>query len=357
MAMSKLMVILRATKRMLMHAGSEFVSHGAPQNAAAISYYVLFSILPLMIFIIGTAGLIFGSESKVREDIVDQVVEEFPLSEDEGRNEVEDVIQGIEGPGSGIAGIVALVAMMWGASGMFGAIRRSLNAAFDDEEVKRPFVTQKLIDLALVLLLAGAFAASVIVGAAMRYVSDASNPLLGLEDLADDLGFLWPGMSFIVPAIIALVGFLVVYTIVPSRLRSPAEVWPGAVLAALLFQVVSLGFGIYLDTFGGGNIVFTALGGVAVFLFWVYIVSNIMIFGAEVAAEYPRTSFEPVDQPAMKLASEPLKDRIWGAVRGLFVLPKETGATGGYDDNVARAENGSLDVREEAAVSTEPERR
>jgi membrane protein len=253
---------------------------------------------------------------------------------------------------------VALIAMMWGASGMFGAIRRSLNAAFDDEEVKRPFVPQKLIDLALVLLLAAAFAASVIVGAAMRYVSDASNPLLGIENIADDFGFLWPGMSFIIPAIIALVGFFVVYTIVPSRLRSPAEVWPGAVLAAFLFQVVSLGFGIYLDTFAGGNIVFTALGGVAVFLFWVYVVSNIMIFGAEVAAEYPRTSFELVDQPAMKMASEPLKDRILGAVLALFVTPKETGATGGYEEDEAREEGSEVDVREGAAVSgTEGERR
>jgi membrane protein len=121
------------------------------------------------------------------------------------------------------------------------------------------------------------------------------------------------------------------------------------VLAALLFQIVSLGFGIYLDTFGGGNIVFTALGGVAIFLFWVYVVSNIMIFGAEVAAEFPRTSLEAVDQPAMKLASEPLKDRAWGAVRALFVRPKETGATGGYEEDAEREEDGAAEVREEAA--------
>jgi membrane protein len=327
---------VRGTKKLLMRSASEFVSHGAAQNAAAISYYVLFSILPLLIFIIGAAGLIFGSESEVRQDIVDQVIEEFPLSEDEGRNEVEDVVQGIEGPGSGIAGLLALVAMMWGASGMFGGIRRSLNAAFDDEEVKRPFVPQKLIDLGLTLLLAAAFAGSLVVGAAMRYVSDASNPLLGVEDVAGDLGLFWSVISFIIPAIIALIGFLVVYTVVPSRLRSPAEVWPGAVLAAVLFQVASLGFGIYLDRFATGNLVFAALGGVAVFLFWVYIISNIMIFGAEVAAEYPRLSSEPADQPGMALASEPLKHRAFGFVKSLFVRPKETGVTGGYEEDADR---------------------
>jgi membrane protein len=333
---ANLMAFLRGAKKLLVRSASEFASHGAAQNAAAISYYVLFSILPLLIFIIGAAGLIFGSESEVRQDIVDQIVEEFPLSEDEGQNEVEDVVGGIKGPGSGIAGVVALLAMMWGASGMFGAIRRSLNAAFDDEEVKRPFVPQKLIDLGLVLLLAAAFAGSLIVGAAMRYVSDASNPFLGIENVADDLGFFWSVVSFVVPAVIALVGFFDVYTIVPSRLRSPLEVWPGAVLAAILFQVVSLGFGIYLDAFSSGNLVFAALGGVAVFLFWVYIISNIMIFGAEVAAEYPRLTIEPADQPAMDLASEPLKDRAWGFVKSLFVRPKETGATGGYDEDANR---------------------
>jgi membrane protein len=321
------MNFIRSTVSLFTRAVSQFFANRAVHNAAAISYYVLFSILPLLIFIVGIAGLIFGSESEVRQDIIDSVVEEIPLSEDEGRQEVEEIVGGVDGPGSGIAGVIALIAMMWGASGMFGVIRASLNAAFDERDVKRAFVPQKLIDLGLVLGLAVAFTASLVAGAALRYVSDTSRSLAGIEKVADDLGFLWSVIAFLVPMLFAFIGFLALYTIVPSRLRSPLDVWPGALVGAFLFQVASLGFGIYLDTFSSGNLVFAALGGVAVFLFWVYVVANIMIFGAEVAAEYPRLRAEPAAQPAMDMASEPLKDRAWGFVRALFVSPRTPSAS------------------------------
>ncbi len=310
---------LGMTRNLLVRAATEFASHGASKNAAAISYYVLFSIFPLLIFIIGAAGLIFGSQSQIRQDIVDEVVEQVPLTETEGRDQVKEAVADVEGAPSGVVGLVALIAMMWGASGMFGAIRYSLNAAFDDVNVSRPWVPQKLIDLALVLGLAAAFVSSVAASALLQYASSTSKSLEGLGDLADDLGRLWGVVSFVIPVLLAFVGFTVLYTLVSSRLRSPLDVWPGALLAAAMFQVLNLGFGVYLEHFASDNVVFGAIGGVAVFLFWVYVGANIMIFGAEVAAEYPRVRAEPSEQPGMEGISEPLSKRAWGVAKGLFV--------------------------------------
>jgi membrane protein len=317
--MKRVLSAVRMTRNLLVRAAGDYVSHGASKNAAAISYYVLFSIFPLMIFIIGAAGLIFGSESQVRQDIVDEVVEEVPLTETEGRDQVRDAVQEIEGAPSGVIGLVALVAMMWGASGMFGAIRYSLNAAFDDVDVQRPFVPQKLIDLALVLGLAAAFVASVVASGVLQYASSTSKSLAGLGDLADELGRLWGVVSFVIPVVIAFAAFMALYTLVSSRIRSPVDVWPGALLAAVMFQVLNIGFGIYLEHFAGDNLVFGAIGGVAVFLVWVYVGANIMIFGAEVAAEYPRLRAEPAEQTEMLGLSKPLPRRAWGMVRSLFV--------------------------------------
>ena len=105
-----------------------------------------------------------------------------------------------------------------------------------------------------------------------------------MAQLADDLDVVFDAIAFLLPMFLAFLGFLATYCLVPSRLRSPAKVWPGAVLAAVLFQAGNIGFSIYLENFGSYNVVFGALGAVAVFLFWVYLNASIMIFGAEVAA-------------------------------------------------------------------------
>src|SRR3989442_15979503 len=121
------MATLRFARSLLVRGAKQFISNKAPQNAAAISYYVLFSIIPLLIFIIGAAGVFFGSESHVRQDIIDEVIKRLPFSQDEGRRQVENAVNGIKGPGGGLAGLVALIGALWGATAMLSAMRTSLN--------------------------------------------------------------------------------------------------------------------------------------------------------------------------------------------------------------------------------------
>jgi len=113
---------LRAWAGLLVRAGTQFFANHAQKHAAAISYYVLFSIVPLVIFVVGIAGLVLGEQHEVRQDIVDEVVEGMRFGEPEGREEVEDAVNGIKGTGGGVAGLVALIGFMWGASSMLGAV-------------------------------------------------------------------------------------------------------------------------------------------------------------------------------------------------------------------------------------------
>jgi len=314
---------LRAWAGLLVRAGTQFFANHAQKHAAAISYYVLFSIVPLVIFVVGIAGLVLGEQHEVRQDIVDEVVEGMRFGEPEGREEVEDAVNGIKGTGGGVAGLVALIGFMWGASSMLGAVRYSLNLAFDDFQTPRPYVPQKLIDLALVLGLAAVFIGSVLARIALQLVQDESDSLGVLGEIADGSGPAWSVAAYFVPFIVAFVAFLALYAVVPSRLRSPRQLWPGALVSAVLFQAAGVGFNIYLNHFSEYNIVFGALGAVAVFLFWVYLVACITLFGAEVAAEYPRARGEQAGMPGL---SEPLPKAAWSAARGLFVRnSRETG--------------------------------
>jgi membrane protein len=317
MRVATLRAFLKGVFNLLFRAGAQFFSTNAQKSAASISYYVLFSMVPLLIFIVGTAGLVLGDDSEVRQDIIDEVTDGLPVSDPEGVQEVEDAVNGVHGTAGGLAGLVALVAAVWGASSMLGAVRYALNIAFDDTEWKRPFVPQKLLDLSLVVGIALAFIASIGLNTALQLLESTSKSVGGLSELAHDLDFVFDIIAFMVPTFLAFAGFLAAYCLVPSRTRSPAKVWPGALVAALLFQVASIGFGIYLERFGDFNLVFGALGAVAVFLFWVYLNASIMIFGAEVAAEYPR--LRAGEQAGMPGVSQPLGQQAWGMLRGLFV--------------------------------------
>jgi hypothetical protein len=126
-------------------------------------------------------------------------------------------------------------------------------------------------------------------------------------------------------------------------LRSPLDVWPGALIGALAFQAVTLGFSFYLENFTNYDILMGSLGAAAGLLFWIFVNANIMLFGAEVAAEYPRVPARGYKQPVMEGINPPLKERAWEAFRGLFVRRKKADARGAVDEEAADVRAGAAD--------------
>jgi len=309
---------LRTTKALFTAAAREFLDDDSPTMAAALSYYLLFAIFPLLIFAVGLAGLFLRSHD-VQQQIVDKVLDLIPLNQGEGRSSVTDAVTGVAGPGGGLLGLVGLLGMAWSGSAMFGAVRKALNRAFDDEHARRPFVPQKLMDLGLVLAITSFFLASIAAMAALRFVADSTESLGGWGDAADKLGLLWDLVSYLVPLVFSFIGFLALYSLVPGRVRRPADIWPGALVAAVLFEAAKLGFSFYLENFTHYNAVFGALGAAVALLFWLYVTANVTLFGAEVASEYPRVRAEAGEQPVMEGLKLPLRRRLTRALKGLFV--------------------------------------
>ena len=128
-------VLVRETVR-------EFGDDQCPQLAAGISYYVLFSVFPLALLFLAISGLVLANES-LRGDLVDNLFDVLPLSEGEGREDLESAIGGLT-TGISLAALVSVVGLMWSASGMMGALRRALNQAWDTD-YKRAFLHGKLM--------------------------------------------------------------------------------------------------------------------------------------------------------------------------------------------------------------------
>lgn len=264
----------------------EFLDDRCTQLAAGIAYYVLFSIFPLAILVVSISGLIL-TDASIREDVVDEIFSALPLSEGEGREDLETAVDGIA-TGLSAIGLISIIGLLWSATAMMGAIRHALNEAWDTA-YRRPFLQGKLLDLGLVfsvgLLVTLSLSATLFLQVA-RNLSD---------DLSDAMGPLGAGaaagfevVAVLVPLLISFVTFAAVYKYVPSVRTHFRHVWPGALLAAVLFELLKNGFALYLRFFGNYDAVYGSLGAVIIFLFFVYLSAVALLIGAEMASEWPR---------------------------------------------------------------------
>ena len=272
----------------------EFRDDYCTQLAAGISYYVLFSIFPLAILAISISGLILTDDS-IRADVVEELFDVLPLSQDEGREDLERAVDSVA-TGLSAIGLVSILGLLWAASGMMGAVRHALDEAWD-LHYRRPYMRAKLIDLLMVMavgLLVGASIATTVFLQVARRISDGVSDFLGPLSAGADVGI--EIIAVLVPLTVSFAAFSFIYKVLPSVRTRWREIWPGALLAALLFEVVKNGFAFYLRYFGNYDAVYGSLGAVLAFLFFVYVSANILLLGAEMAAEWPRVMHGHYDE-------------------------------------------------------------
>ena len=354
----------------------EYGEDNCSHLAAAISYYVLFSIIPLAIFLISVFGLVVRDED-VQQDVSSEIVDFLDLESnvvlrvdvdavaerhggeavvrvreavealdadetdavaamlEDGEevvvaglelgpeellvrddNAVVDAVRGVSDV-SGPLTIVGLVGMAWSASAMFGAIRKSLNIAWDTD-VRRPVVQQKLVDLGLVFGLGVLLGISIAGTAALRVARELSDASLG--PLSEGTGFVWSVLPLFLPAVFSFGVFLLLYRYVPNTQTPFRDVWPGAAFATVAFELLKNLFALYVANFDSFAGAYGALGGILLFMLWTYLTANILLVGAEVASEYPRVRRGDYDVPEGEAGpARPLSETVRRAVRGLFV--------------------------------------
>ncbi len=244
--------------------------------AAIISYYTLFSVFPLILGLVALSG-VFLEQGIVRDRIIEAVSQYAPGSTDLIRRNIEDVVTS-----RGSAGAVSVAGLLWAATAIFSAIRRGMNQAFEVEQ-ERPLLRQKALELSMVLGVGVLFLGSVVVTAAVGLLRSVLPSSLSMLER--------PGTvvaALLLPLILSTLSFLALYRLMPNTRVSLGEVWPGALLAAVLFEVAKLAFAWYLANFATYSQVYGALGAVVAFLVWSYYSASILLLGAYVAAGYRR---------------------------------------------------------------------
>ncbi len=254
--------------RTIQELGADDASH----MAAGIAYYGIFSLFPLLLGLIALLGMFLPSE-KVQEELFDFFRQNLPGSIDLLERNIEGVIHL-----RGALGILSLIGLFWGGSAVFGAVSRSVNRAWDVHQ-DRPFLKRKLRDLAMAMGIGLLFLLSMGGTAAFAILSRVDMTVLGA---AVNFGgrFLAFFFSFAI--------FLLIYKFIPNTKTFWRYVWPGALLAAILFEIAKGLFILYLSHFADYESVYGSVGSVIVLLFWIYISAFILILGAEFSSEYGR---------------------------------------------------------------------
>jgi membrane protein len=322
------MLALRRLRILVYRSIKGYFDDGCSHRAAAIAYYVLFSIFPLVIFSVGVFGLVL-QDAKLQADLVDRIMDSLPLSQEEGRDDVTEALEAVASDRSGAIGIIGLLALAWSGSAMFGVVRSSLNFVLD-VQTPRPILLQKLLDLGFVVAVAPFFLGSIIATAALRFAQRTSEDLDFLDDLAHGMGAAWWLASATLPIVISCLAFFLVYWLVPARRIKAMYVVAGAVFAAILFEGVKVGFNVYLEHFSRYDLIFGSLGALVAFMFWVYLSASILLLGAEVLSELPAVMAGNFDAPQPSLApSQPLSRKVQRFLLGLVVRPRTNGTEAG----------------------------
>jgi membrane protein len=259
----------------------EFKQDDLTDWAAALTYYGILSLFPGLLLLVSLLGL---AGSSATQPLIDNLGSVAPGP---ARQIATNAIEGLQSSrgAAGVLAIVGIAAALWSASNYVGAFMRASNAIYEIEE-GRPFwkirPLQLGVTLVMVLALALCAIAVVVSGPLAQTVGDVVG--LGSTAVAAWNIAKWPVIGIVFMVMLALL-----YYAAPN-VRHPRFRWitPGAIAAVLLWLVASAAFAFYVANFGSYDKTYGTLGGVIVFLTWLWISNIAVLLGAELNAEAER---------------------------------------------------------------------
>jgi membrane protein len=263
--------------------------------AAGVAFYAFLAFVPLL----AATVLVYGLAAEP-ETVAKHIQELFGVLPRDAAALIGDQLKSMtESPDAakGWSLVVAIALAVYGASKGSGAIVTALNIAYEVKE-SRGFIKSTLLSLAMTL---GALVVLVIAAAGISVMGWVEAFFPGFPAWAHNLF----RILFWAAAVVAVgFGLAATYRYAPNRPDAP-WVWisPGSAAATLLWLVASLGFGLYVSQFGNYNATYGSLGGVVVFLTWLYLSAYIVLMGGEMNSELERQQAKEAGLPARPAAA------------------------------------------------------
>jgi membrane protein len=271
---------LRSFGDLLRRAGSAWLGDNAPRIGAALAFYTLFAIAPVLVIVVALAAFVFGAQAAQG-----QIVRQFQgLMGTEGARTVETVLQSMHTSAAGVSTTaIALVALLVGASGVFNELQDALNTIWKVDSSHRgawlTLIRQRLLSIGLVIAAGFLLLVSLVVTAFLASAESFFHRVTAISAI-------WLGtINFVLSFCMITFLFALIFKLIPDTPIRWRDVQMGAAVTAVLFTGGKAAIGFYL----GHSALTSAYGAAAslvVFLVWIYYSAQIMLFGAELTHVY-----------------------------------------------------------------------
>jgi membrane protein len=249
-------------------------NHDATQRAAGVAYYAILSIFPLLLGLFAVFGFFLPS-ANLQDELLKFVGNNLPGATDILRQNIESIVKL-----RGAMGVLSIIVLFWGASAMFSAVSLAINRAWEIRRY-RHFLIRKACELGMVLSMGILFLLSLGASAILSILHGVSDLPVAQLIIVDAGGRL-------VAFLLILAVFLLLYKLIPNTRTYWRYIWPGALLAAILFEIARTLFIFYLENFANYQLIYGSIASIIVLLVWIYYSAFIMVLGAEFTFQYGR---------------------------------------------------------------------
>lgn len=271
---------------------NEFLAKNGPHLSAGVTYYFLFSLLPLTLAVSAILGY-FARGTDLQGTLIVTVITSFvPVSKDAAAEQLEIISRS-----SPITGIVGIIGLLWISTTVFGSIRKGINAVWGISK-PRPFFHERFIDISITtgagILLLAPLVLTVTIGLLSGLGENATSSTFFQTTVRTIVTYLSPAASILV--------FMILYRYLPNTKVTFREVWPGSLMAALAFEAAKWGFLWYTSSFPVlYNVFYGPLGALIALLIWVFISANILFYGALVTSRYSKYLSMKAEEKSLQL--------------------------------------------------------
>lgn len=262
--------------RLFRRSVAEFLEDGCLDYAASVTFHLLLSVFPLAILLAAGFSQFVAHSASERSDAIKAILNALPLSAS-GQDQVRSLLRGSTA-GSGAFTATGAVALVWAATGVMAALRSALDRAWD-VSTQRPFLRGKLFDLGMLLAAVAGFSvvtALVVIGHVSQRLTIAGVSLPSAITGA------------LAPAALTWMVVVALYRVVPARKAPLRSLIFTATLVVAGMVILEHAFAFYLGHFAQYNRIYGTLGALVALLFFLYLSTALVLWGAELAAEIDR---------------------------------------------------------------------
>lgn len=267
-------------KALLQETYRQWKTDKASRLAAALSYYTIFSIAPLLIIVIAVAGMVFGQDA-AEGKIVEQTEE---MVGRDGAEVIQTMLENSNNMSSNVlATVIGIITLIIGATGVFGHLQESLNTIWGVEVIETGgvlgMVKKRFFSFTLVIGIGFLLLVSLVVSAGISALSKFAEDWVPGVDIGTQV------INFVLSFGITTFLFGMMYRILPDVEIAWKDVWLGAAITSLLFTIGKFLIGLYLGQSSAAS-TYGAAGSLVVLLIWIYYSAQIVLLGAEFTQVY-----------------------------------------------------------------------